>query len=233
MVLKTVLIVVAILLAIYLIVWMFSSKAFKISGMQSGEKETIVAAADMPGNGSNNFTYSTWFFVKDWNYRYGESKSIIKTTNAQGDQLIGIDLAPNENNVNIQISCYGSNSRSNSFEMHNCVLRNVPIQRWVNLLVSVNGRTMDVYMNGKLTRTCVLPGVARISATPTVHITPNGGFSGYTSQTDYYGNSTNPQEAYDIYRNGFGGGMIGSLLNKYKIKVSFLEDDIETGAFEI
>ena len=233
MVLKTVLIVLAILLAIYLIVWMFSAKAFKLSGMQSGQKESIIAAADMPGNGSNNFTYSTWFYVKDWNYRYGEAKPIIVTSNASGDKLMSIELDPNENNVLIQISCYGGSSRSNSYETHNCLLRNIPIQRWVNLLVSVNGRTLDAYLNGKLTRTCVLPGVARIAATPTVHITPNGGFSGYTSQTEYYGTSTNPQQAYDIYRNGFGGGMIGSLLNKYKVKVSFLEDDIETGSFQI
>lgn len=45
---------------------------------------------------------------------------------------------------------------------HMCMINNFPLQRWVNLIVSLNNRTMDVYLNGKLVRTCILPAPANI-----------------------------------------------------------------------
>ena len=42
----------------------------------------------------------------------------------------------------------------------------------------------------------------------------------------------NPQEAYNIYKSGKGGS-IGNIFNKYRIKVAFLDDNVEKGSFEI
>ena len=36
------------------------------------------------------------------------------------------------------------------------------MQKWVNLIISVYGRTLDIYLDGKLTQTCVLPGPANM-----------------------------------------------------------------------
>jgi hypothetical protein len=110
---------------------------------------------------------------------------------------------------------------------------NIPLQRWVNIIVSLNGRTMDVYINGKLTRTCVLPGVAKVNPAASIAITPNGGFSGWSSETTYRAKSINPQEAWNIYSQGFGGNLLSNLFNKYRVRVSFMEDNVARGSFEI
>jgi hypothetical protein len=103
----------------------------------------------------------------------------------------------------------------------------------VNLTVSLYGRTLDVYIDGKLVRTCILPGVAKSGTGGSILITPGKGFSGWTSQTKYFADATNPQEAYGIYKQGYGGSIIGNLFNKYRVRVSFLEDNQSKGSFEL
>ena len=141
-----------------------------------------------------------------------------------------------DNDVTISVSCYpkqasGTAPTSNGVRpnIHKCKVQNVPLQRWVNIIISLYGRTLDVYIDGKLVRTCLLPGVAKISQTAPVIITPNGGFSGWTANFQYWANSTSPQQAYDIYKNGYGGSALGDFFNKYRLKLAFMEDNTERG----
>ena len=107
------------------------------------------------------------------------------------------------------------------------------MQKWVNLIVSLNSRTMDVYLDGKLVRTCVLPGIAKINPNADIYITPNGGFSGHTSNLQYFANPLNPQQAYNIYKDGYSSLGLASILEKYKIKISYLIDNNEEGSLVI
>jgi hypothetical protein len=117
--------------------------------------------------------------------------------------------------------------------IHRCAVANIPIQKWVNLLVSVYGRSMDIYIDGKLVRTCVLPGVANIDSNAPVYITPNGGFSGWTSTFQYFPNATDPQTAWNIYEAGYGSSMLSNLFGKYTVKVSLMEGNTEDSSFSI
>lgn len=114
-----------------------------------------------------------------------------------------------------------------------CEIDNIPIQNWVNVIVSLYNRTLDIYLNGKLVRTCVLPGVPDVNNDAPVFVTPGGGFSGWTSTFKYWANASNPQEAYNIYKDGFGGSILANLINKYKLRVSLMKGQDVTSSFEI
>ena len=59
-------------------------------------------------------------------------------------------------------------------------------------------------------------------------------FQGYTSNFKYLPTSVNPREAYAIYREGFGSGnWLSGMFSKYRIKMSFLEDNVEVNSFEM
>ena len=90
-----------------------------------------------------------------------------------------------------------------------------------------------MYLDGKLVRTCILPGVAKVNKNAPISITPNGGFDVFTAKFMYFDGPTNPEEAWNIYKKGFASGGLGSLFDKYKIKVSFMEDNVEQGSLEI
>jgi hypothetical protein len=91
---------------------------------------------------------------------------------------------------------------------------------------------MDVYIDGKLVRTCVLPGVSKVDPDSNIYLTPNGGFSGYTSTFQYWGDSCDPQKAWNIYKKGYGGSMLG-FLGKYSLKISLMEGENEDGSIQI
>jgi hypothetical protein len=221
--------VVVILLIIVIVRWLMGDSS-KLSGLTDAKKVTKISADDLEQSNASNFAYSVWFYIDDWSYRYGEPKIILGRLDADLKPSPSIVLGAIENNVKIETTVYPS-AQSDSGSTHTCNVANVPIQRWVNLIVSLYGRTLDVYIDGKLVRTCVLPGVAKIANNAPVYITPLGGFSGYTSNVHYYGDALNPQQAYNIYRAGYGGSGIGGF--PYEIQVAYLKDGEEQGSFTI
>jgi len=230
---KKIILVVVVVLLLYIVLRLISTPKTKLAGMKSAKETTIVAPSDLSSNSNtNNYTYSSWFYVDDWSYRYGEPKIILGRLDSKREPSPTIILGAIENNLQINVACYPDND-SDTFQVHKCGISNVPIQKWVNLIISLYGRTLDVYLDGKLVRTCVLPGIAKVNDKASVYITPEGGFSGFTANMQYFAKSTNPQEAYDIYKKGYGESILGGILGKYKLKISFTDDNIEQGSIEI
>ena len=240
-----ILISLVLLFVIYLILQCYSGNSTQLSKSSSAQDQQRIVASTIPvNNNSSNYTYSTWFYLDDWNYRYGESKILLARNDADNNPGPSIVLGAMKNDITISVTCYStsdeSTQASDNSVIHNCNISNFPIQKWVNLIVSLYGRTLDVYLDGKLVRTCVLPGVAKVNKNADIFITPKGGFSGMTSNIKYWSDATNPQEAYEIYKDGFSGvfgggfsGRFGNFFNKYKLKISFLQDNKEKGSFEI
>ena len=114
-----------------------------------------------------------------------------------------------------------------------CLIENIPIQKWVNVVISLYGLTLDIYLDGKLVRTCVMPGVPQISNATDINVTSKGGFSGWTTNFKFWSDASNPQEVYNIYKAGFGGSILGNALSKYRLQVSFLQDNVQQGSFQI
>jgi len=201
--------------------------------MADGTIQQIVLASTLPNNKhSSNYTYSTWIYVNDWNYRFGEPKIILGRLDKDNNPCPSITLGAMENNLTVAVACYQT-ANSKAMKTHQCTIRNVPLQKWVNLIVSLFGRTLDLYLDGKLVRTCVLPGVAKVDPASNILITPNGGFNGWTTNFQYWPNASNPQQAFNIYRGGFGGSILGNIFNKFRIKISLLTDNKESSSVEI
>ena len=145
-----------------------------------------------------------------------------------------INGIPSENATAAELARLNSSSSAAAVSnINTCLIENVPIQKWVNVIISLYGRTLDVYLDGKLVRTCILPGVPRINNDADIHVTNNGGFSGWTSTFKYWSNASNPQEAYNIYKDGFGGSILGNALSKYRLRFSTVKDNKVTGSIEI
>jgi hypothetical protein len=220
---------------------------YTLQQVKGGKTASTISASSLATNGANpqssNFAYSVWFYVNDWNYRYGEPKVIFGRMGAKSGKgsgsvpgISGYDPCPAvvlgavENNISVSLGCYpGINQKpttpGGNTVVHTCTVANVPIQKWVHLVVSVYGRTMDLYIDGKLVRTCLLPGVASVNNSADIHVTPSGGFDGWTSRLQYYPNTLNPQEVWNIYSRGYGSWS-NSMFNfsTYQVQVAILRD---------
>jgi len=71
------------------------------------------------------------------------------------------------------------------------IIENINIQKWVNVVVTFNNRTLDVYLNGKLSRSCTLEEVPKIGKGD-VFINQDGGYNGELSDLV----STSNEESY-------------------------------------
>lgn len=240
----TIVITIIIVVLIFMLLRYIFSDPYTLQDIQDGKSTSTISASSLATNGtgvpSTNFAYSVWFYVNDWNYRYGEPKVIFgrmgAKSGAQGGSISGISgldpcpavvLDAVENNVSISLGCYpGINEEpttpGGNTVVHTCSVSNVPIQKWVNLLLSVYGRTMDIYIDGKLVRTCLLPGIASVNNNADIYVTPGGGFNGWTANLQYYPNSLNPQEAWNIYSRGYS--LWSSMFNAYQLKVSLVQN---------
>jgi hypothetical protein len=168
----------------------------------------------------------------------GYSCACAACVNGVPDQASPVAMPPSgsgivANAISAAATAAAAAASAASTKIHECMVDNIPIQKWVNVIVSLYGRTLDIYIDGKLVRTCVVPGVAKVNNNADLHVTPSGGFSGWTSTFNYWANASNPQEAYNIYKDGFGGSILGNLISKYRLRFSIISDNNVKGSFEI
>lgn len=240
----SIVIMIVVIVLIFMLIKYLMTDPYTLQTMQSGKTSSTIEATALATNGSNvpssNFAYSIWFYVNNWNYRYGEAKVIFGRMGAQSapgagsvagvngmDPCPAVVLDPVENNLSISLGCYPGidqqpTTQGGTSVIHTCNVANVPIQKWVNLVISVYGRSLDVYLDGKLVRTCLLPGVANVNTNSNVHVTPAGGFEGWTAKFQYYPDSLNPQQVWNIYTQGYSSWL--SSLNAYQIQLSLIEN---------
>jgi hypothetical protein len=100
--------------------------------------------------------------------------------------------------------------------LHTCDIPELPLQRWVNISIAVNGKTVDVYIDGKLSRSCVLSAPFRVDAGYNATVLEYGGFGGQIANTMMYDTALNPEEVYKNYMSGPEPiTSIGGLLSNY------------------
>jgi len=243
---KSILLFVVILILLYVVTSYVIKDVNTLTGLVDAKTSQTIQATDLAQSDTNtsNFTYSIWFYIDDWNYKYGKEKIIfgrmttdpIDVTVTSPCPVVSLGLI--QNNIIITQTVYpgtdgGAKPNPQASMVHKCGVDNVPIQKWVNLFISVYGRSMDVYLDGKLVRTCVLPGVAKIANNAPIFITPMGGFSGFTARFQYWPESSDPQKAWDIYKKGYGGSLLGSLFGKYTINISLMQGEEEVKSLKI
>ena len=114
-------------------------------------------------------------------------------------------------------------SGNKTTKIFKCQLSNVPIQKWVHLTFVLNNKTLDLYMNGKLSKTCILPGVPTLDTPTFVNLHGKGDhFNGFTSKFQHFPNALNTQEVWNLYSNGYGN--LGSSISDYKLQFSLIEN---------
>lgn len=84
-----------------------------------------------------------------------------------------------------------------------CDLPEIDMQRWTMITVVLSGRTIDVYLDGKLSRSCMGASYYKVDPTGiTPLITARGGFDGHLGLTSVGNYAMNPDEIYRTYLSG-------------------------------
>lgn len=82
-----------------------------------------------------------------------------------------------------------------------CVVPDFPLQKWVHVVVCQYNQVLDIYIDGKLKSSCVLPGFPDIVQENLV-LCPDEGFSGMLSKVSYSNTIYTAKDVADLYREG-------------------------------
>lgn len=179
------------------------------------------------------FTVSTWIYINNWSYRAGFNKSILNIGGPNFDTIriylggnkpsLHVRLQTREKGGVLSSIPTNTNVPSESLDKatHNatfnilqtdsglldssplCDLPDIDLQRWVNITVAVNGKTVDVYLDGKLSRSCVLPSFYKVDAGGySANLLSYGGFGGEIATTVMWDTALNPEVIYKNYMAG-------------------------------
>jgi len=191
--------------------------------------------------GGGEYSVSTWIYITNWSINSGQNKVFLTLSGGgtNGVPTMVMYLGQNTNKLGVRVSYSVSNPSSdtqsqlnqsqmsllyngttpysdnaNDFKM--CDIETVDLQRWVNITTVLSGRTLDIYIDGKLSRSCVLNGVYTVDgdgsntamtlggvapAVGRVASSPNG-FGGYIGQTRAANYAYSPDQVYTNYLAG-------------------------------
>jgi hypothetical protein len=80
-------------------------------------------------------------------------------------------------------------------------VENVPLQTWFSVSVTVFQRNLDIYINGRLVKSCVLRAIPK-PAVGDIILNDSGGFSGGLCNVNYYNTMLGPEDAKEFHAKG-------------------------------
>lgn len=178
-----------------------------------------VPASSAPLSNTKNGSYGMqwWMFVNDWNYGYGKKKDVIKRADTTSSSVFNphISLHPTDNTLTISVSVFpdetGKTSKTEpapanggsgaTDDVFVCEIPNIPLQAWFAVSMTVFDRNMDVYIDGRLVKSCFLSGVPK-PAVGDIQVTPNGGYSGYMCGLSHMPRMITPGDSMNFFAAG-------------------------------
>jgi len=173
-----------------------------------------------------DFTLSFWIYVDDWNFQVANYEPLFNLGPALlGDSsrsvLVGM-LTPYKNGLMVRAATSTTDSnvpditipsvrtqlmnQQTSMEMFQsttdtpCDIKEVPLQRWVNVTIVNSGRLLDVYMNGKLSRSCTMNSIVQVPRGDM--FLSLGVFGGRFSSVQMWNYQITPDVIYGVYMMG-------------------------------
>lgn len=125
-------------------------------------------------------------------------KSLYTYINNMG---VGLQRANPDLAGNSSVSCIIQNITNPDPTIGTCVYRDIPLQKWVHVIVSVYNQVIDIFIDGQLASSCVLKTFPAIS-TSNVLITPDGGFAGKISRVIFSNTAMTVQHSKQLYYDG-------------------------------
>jgi hypothetical protein len=190
----------------------FKTKKSKLllNDLHDCKKEKKVSAGDIPKSGeANEYNYNFWLFISDYKYKQDFDKLVFyrgkNTVNSnpcvwllKDNSILKLSFALQSNNSDIMDESCGLTDCS----LHDSFLiENVPIQKWVNINISVSDNIVDVYFNGSLEKSYELKGYP-ISDSGGIRLTDDGGFNGFISKLEYSNYAISNDDIFKKYNAG-------------------------------
>lgn len=188
-----------------------------INGMKDGKKLLVIPqnpsskhsiplkrSVDQPSGAE--FTYSTWLYIDDLEYLRGQYRHIFHKGNDKIEfdgEFTGMNLPNNAPGLYIHPNKNALVVVMNTFKNINehIEIDSIPLNKWLHILIRLEGRNLDIYINGTIAKRHILSDVPKQNYGD-VYVNLNGGFSGLISELRYFNYGLSPTEIMDVSNKG-------------------------------
>ena len=204
-------------LGISAIQWILSptKSPYIVRGLKANTKEILIVPQN-PNTGKSTtivrsanqrlgleFTWSCWVFINGLTYKSGSMRHIFSKGNGDVNDSTGMMLPnnapglylhPKKNSFVVVMNTYKSIDEE-------IVVDDIPLNKWLCVMIRVEGNILDVYVNGTIASRRKLSGVPKQNYGD-VWVTANGGFDGNLADLHYFDYALSSTEIQDIVNNG-------------------------------
>ena len=213
----------------------FSKSKLLIPYIHDASIDKLFTNSSIPSSLSGNeYNINMWLYVNDYTYNHVDDKCIIfkgsRSSISSSDTLDGLDdpknssgnpsiwLKGGENTLVVltgldtlvtKDNCVSESESEcdNNDMVDRCEVKNFPLQRWVNVNVSLRNNVLDIFMDGSLKKSCILKGFPTTNVGD-LHVFKPGtdsegpGFNGYISKLEYTNKALSTDEIMKRYSKG-------------------------------
>lgn len=235
-------IVIAIL--IYVLYRYFTIKSATIQSSAS-LKAPVTQITNIQSPTNTRYAYGIWVYINSWDINAN------KTIFSRKDNL---KLYLDKSSPTLKLDMTMSNSKAALPVKETLVVTdNFPIQKWCQIIVSVDNQFVDVYMDGKLVKskrfyTTTVSGTTTLGNMPKTpgdvtvpvflgnsdtSVVSFTSFDAYIAMFKRWTGPVDPQSAWSSYMSGNGGNSLSKTLSSYGINVAILKDNVVQSKFAL
>ena len=202
---------------------MINSKQMMIFPQDPSLSNSVTIYRSNDQFGGIEFTWSVWIFIDDLTYGQGQYRHVFSkgdnNSSYNGKMSLnngpGLYINPTTNDMTVFMNTFvnpGTTDKSSIEE--EVVLKDVPMNKWFNVIIKCQNKDLVVYVNGMVANSIKLHNVPKQNY-GSIYLSNNGGFSGNTSNLWYYSYALSSVEIQDLVKNGPNTSIVsGSTLNQ-------------------
>ena len=158
-----------------------------------------------------SYTYKAWLYVD--NRTATADTPIFSRAN-------DLSLTLNRSTSTLKVI---TKTAANVEQVQHQLTSNFPLQKWVYVVISVDGSVIDMYLDGKLVKS--VKDTPHPDSTSTITFDVNPGI--YMSKFNRVVKATNPQTVWSEYLSGSGSSFgLSNLASEYSVNLTLLENNI-------
>lgn len=207
---------------------------FTVTPSSGSGKTATAGTAQIPAlYKGGEYSVSIWIYIANWGTNANKNKTFL-TIDGGGSEFntLQMYMGASTNKMGIRVSTQSPNSKNPKLftgtgqnatiqstlnagqaspysdgeqDFLQGDLQSVDLQKWVHVCVVLSGRRLDVYMDGKLTRSVVLSSMFDVDGNGTTYKMKVGGpngFGGLIGQINAANFAYTPDRVWALYNNG-------------------------------
>jgi len=228
----TIILIVAILVLLYVLYAYYTDSSTELVPTAS-LLTPVPPISNISGPKNTRYAHSVWVYVNTWD------NNTDKTIISRKDNF-KLYLDKNSPMLKLDVKMNDSDGTYETMMITN----NFPLQKWVNITISMDNQFADAYIDGKLVRSQrffkktandsgSIPIIPPSKEIPIYLGNQGGNFDAYATQFRRWTSPIDPETAWDIYMKGNGSSKMASALNDIGINLSILQNNEEIKKFSL